>query len=433
MKKRVHLLSAVNARNVARDGSTYTIRDVCGAVDGIVMNAMLYPGDQLATAAPTLEGKPAPAGHPKNAAGQFISAVNGEALASAWIGSYARNARHEGGRTLVDVIVNAAQAQASDAGKALLARLDAAIDGTSTEPIHVSTGLLCEVVNADGESRGKKYQRIATNIQYDHLAILLNEQGAGTPADGVGMFLNAAGKPEEVETADATGAKVTEDLRGRDGLVSWLMRLMRVGNSEISFDQIRDGLYRAIGESAWVVEVYDRYAIWSDRDGNLFRQDYAVGSDGSVAFSGVAQAVRREVKYETFENRKDDPMKDTIVAALNAAGIKTEGLGDAELLAAYNALVAKPVQDKLDAANAVIANAEAAANAAEAAEVKALAAELAVNSALTAEDLEKLGKDRLIELKAKAAPVLPGAAGGTKADPYAGYSLNAHIETKQAA
>ena len=110
--KRVHILSTVNAANVSKSGGTYTIRDVCGAVDEIVMNGMLYPGEQLAPAVASLEGKPAPAGHPKNAAGQFISALNGEALASAWIGSYAKNARHEGGRSLVDIVVNEAQAKA---------------------------------------------------------------------------------------------------------------------------------------------------------------------------------------------------------------------------------------------------------------------------------------------------------------------------------
>jgi hypothetical protein len=35
----------------------------------------------------------------------------------------------------------------------------------------------------------KKYNRIATGIRYDHLAILLNERGAGTPDDGVGMWV----------------------------------------------------------------------------------------------------------------------------------------------------------------------------------------------------------------------------------------------------
>ena len=79
-RKRVHILTAVNAANVSKSGSTYTIANVCGAVDDIVMNGMLYPADELVKSAPTLNQKPAPAGHPKNSAGQFISATNGEAV-----------------------------------------------------------------------------------------------------------------------------------------------------------------------------------------------------------------------------------------------------------------------------------------------------------------------------------------------------------------
>ena len=67
------------------------------------------PADELKRSAAQLDGKPAPAGHPKNSKGQHISATNGEALASAWIGAYCTNARHEGGRTVCDIKINSAQ------------------------------------------------------------------------------------------------------------------------------------------------------------------------------------------------------------------------------------------------------------------------------------------------------------------------------------
>lgn len=427
-KKRVHILSTVNAANVSKTGSTYTIRDVCGAVDDIVMNAMLYPGDQLAAGVASLEGKPAPAGHPKNGAGQYISAVNGEALASAWIGSYVKNARHEAGRTLVDVVVNEAQAKAHPDGAKLIERLDAAINNTNADPIHVSTGLLTEPITANGESMGKKYQRIATNIRYDHLAILLNEKGAATPEQGVGMFLNAAGEPEEVEA-------VTVNVEPQDhrsaGLMAWIQRLVGNGSADVSFDAISSGLYALMPEGAWVRDVFDRYCIWTDRDGKLYRQDYAVSSGGSVAFTGQAMEVTRKIEYEPITNQETDSMKPQILAALNAAGIKTEGMDDAQLLTAYNSLVTKPHTDALTAANSKIAGFESAAAAALNAERDTLAAELAVNSVLTADDFKAMPLARLKELKAnaKAAPILP-AGGGTKPDEFAGYSLNSHLDQK---
>ena len=424
-KKRVHILSAVNAANVSKSGATYTIKDVCGAVDGIVMHNMLYAGDQLAAGVASLNDKPAPAGHPKNAAGQYISALNGAALASAWIGSYCTNARHEGGRTLVDVVVNEAQAKAHPDGAKLIERLDAAIANTNADPIHVSTGLMVEPIQANGESKGKKYSRIATNLRYDHLAILLNTSGAGTPEQGVGMFLNEADEAEEVETV--TVNTDPEDKR-HAGFMGWLRKL--VTNDEISFDQISEALRAALPDGAWPREVYAKYLIWTDQGDKLWKQDYSIGSDGSLVFTSQPLEVIRKVEYETISNTNEvDQLKETILAALNAAGIQTAGLDESKLIAAYTSLIAKPHTDALTAANSKLAQIELAANAATEAELGLLAAELGANTSLTAGDFKAMGLARCKELKegAKvAAPVLPGSTqAANAADEFAGYDINA--------
>lgn len=440
-KKHVRIVTAVNASAVSKEGGKYTIKGVCGAVDGIVMNGMLYAGDQLAKGVATLNGKPAPAGHPKNASGQFISALNGEALQNAYIGSICVNARHEGGRTLTDIVVNEAQARAHPEGLKLVERLDAAIAQTNSEPIHVSTGLFVEPIQANGESLGKKYSRIATSIQYDHLAILLNEQGAGTPEQGVGMFLNAEGGEDEVETVTVNADP--EDRR-KEGVLSGLKALVRrlLGNTDISFEQIYDGLRASLpDDNCWVREVFERYAVWSDREGRLWKQDYAISSDGSVAFSGSPVEVVRRVDYQPITNREDDQVKETIIAALNAAGISgVAAMTDAQLLGAYEALKAQPhvnalaeVNQKLTAANAKIAEHELAANAAKDVELTALATELAANTSLKPEDFKAMGLERCKELKGnkKAAPINPGGGSGGDSDEFAGYSLNSHIEEKK--
>jgi hypothetical protein len=423
--KRVHILSAVNAANVSKSGGYYTIREVCGATDDIVMNGVLYPADQLENSIHTLDGKPAPAGHPKNADGHYISANDGDALLNAYMGAVCKNARHEGGRSLVDVVVNENQAKAHADGMKLVERLDAAINGTNAEPIHVSTGLYTIPINANGESRGKKYSRIATNIRYDHLAILLNEQGAGKPHQGVGMFMNSDGQPEEVETVE-----VNTDAEDRrfDGLKGWIRKLL---NSDLSFEQISSGLYKGLREGHWLMEVFSQYAIYCDRENRMYRQDYSVSSDGSVSWQGTPTEVSRKVSYVDVSNsQKDDRMKEQILAALNAAGVQIAGLDDAAMLSAYNSLIAKPHEAKLTEVTAKLVAHEQAAAQVEAQEVEALANELAVNSALTADDLKKLGKARLTELKTKAAPVLPGAAVGAKVDEFKSYSLNAVLDQK---
>lgn len=441
MKKRVNLLGAVNAKNVSRsdDGSTYTVRDVVHAIDGIVLNGRLYPGDELAKSVGTLNGRPAPAGHPKDSKGRHITAVHGEAITANWVGAYCINSRYEGGRAMCDLTIDASQAKVRPAGAELLQRLDAAIAGTNTEPIAVSSGLMLREVAENGESRGKKYRARAVDMNFDHVAILLNEAPAGTPEEGVGLFVNEAGQEEAVETVTVNAEP--EDRR-HEGLKGWLLKLLANG-SELSFDQISSGLYRGLPEGAWIREVYARYAIWTDRDGKHWRQDYTVASDGSsVAFSGTAQEVREKREYEPVNNLQRDPMKDMLIAALNSAGISTEGLSDAQLLAAYNAHVKAaaeaPLKTELAAANAKLQTVEANAQAAEAAELATLATELAANSqgTLTADDFKAMGLKRCRELKAanKAAPVVPGGAGGAKAgDEFATYDINQLIDAADGA
>lgn len=428
-QKRANIVTAVNSANVSKADGVYTVRDVVAVVDDIVMNGRLYPAAECAAAASGLEGRPAPAGHPKDSKGRHISVNSGQALASSWIGAYCANARHEGGRSMVDVVINEAQAKALPSGAEVIARLDAAIEGTNTEPIHVSTGVFVREIAANGESRGKKYTAIATDLTYDHLAILVNEIGAATPAQGVGMFVNAQGEDEEIDASVLDDSPA--DLRGT-GAMSWLKRLLGV-NSEMSFDEIHSAIRKALPEGAWPVEVYQREVIFIDRDNALWRQSYSL-SDGAAVMASEPEKVQRKVEYKPLNNSQEiDPMKDAMILALNAAGVKTEGLSDAEILAAHSALTMKPITEALKSiTDTLAANSQS--------EVKALAATIAAapGALLKAEELEALPVARLRELAAnaakpngKAAPVLPGAA--TQDDDeekkaFMAYSVNADLK-----
>lgn len=428
MKKHyVDIRLSVNATNVSKSDGRYVIKDVVHAIDGIVLNQRLYTGSELAKSVAGLEGKPAPAGHPKDSKGRHISASNGEALAAAWIGAYCTNSRYEGGRAMCDIVINEAQAKAMPAGAEVLRRLDAAIDGTDVTPIAVSSGLLLREVAANGESRGKAYRAVATDMDFDHLAILLNETPAGTPEEGIGMFVNSSGEEGEVEVVRLDTAP--QDKRF-DGIKGWLVKLL-TNEADISFDQIREGLYQGLpDDGAWVREVYRSHFIWSDRNDRLWKQGYTVADDGSLALGSQIEEVKRTIDYQPITNSNEvDPVKDKILAALNAAGIATAGLDDAQLLSAYNSLVTKPVEEKLNASNSKVLEFEA--NAAKVAdkELTDLATELAVNSTLTVDDLKKLGIERLKEFKAnaQAAPVVAAPTGGAKESEFKGYSINAHL------
>lgn len=90
--------------------------------------------------------------------------------------------------------VNKRIANSSDSGKRLIEALEGLTSNEAAKPIHISTGLNLQKEYRKGNSKGKKYDWVATNMQFDHVAILLDEQGAATPEQGVGIFVNSEGK-----------------------------------------------------------------------------------------------------------------------------------------------------------------------------------------------------------------------------------------------
>lgn len=432
---RIHVVTALNAGNVQREGDLIVVRNACGAVDDIVMHRVLYPGKELRKGVASLNGRIAPIGHPKNDAGQYISANSADALLTSYAGIVCKNARHEGGRTLTDLHINVAMANAHPKGAEVVRWCEAALNGEQPDPMHVSTGLVANMIESPGESRGKPYDRIATDIRYDHLAVLPGARGAATPDDGVGMFNDGEGNTSPVATLELKDGP--EDRRF-EGLMGWVRKLL-TNSSELSFSQIERGLQTGLPDGAWTREVFPRYAIWSDGQGRMFRQNYTVSADGSVAWADSPEEVREERSYEPVANQsKDVTMKELIIMALNAAGVDVSKLTtDSALLSAYNQLVGNaakaPIESQLSAVNAELTTLKTAAQAADAAALETLANELAAGGGmLTANDYKAMGLARCRELKAAAgaAPIVPAlnAAGGTNTGGLGqGYDLNADL------
>jgi hypothetical protein len=121
-----------------------------------------------------------------------------------------------------------------------------------------------------------------------------------------------------------------------------------VNKHELSHDQIQDKIFKKLNEGRlddqrhlWPVEVFDDNFIYHDGNDKLFRQSYAMVDD-DVVFVGDRTEVERVVEYKTVTNNNGDRiMREKILAALNAAKVKTEGLDDDALFAAYNDLTVK--------------------------------------------------------------------------------------------
>lgn len=352
-RNRVNVLTVVNsASNITTetiDGKPHiVVRGITPVVDDIVMNRKLYPAAEIEKAYNTLERNPMPLGHPK-VDGKHVSARDVRAVNEYHVGAWLQNVSHEGGKVTGDMYVNRQYAESSEKGKRLINRLDEMITGTNSEPIHISTGLLYSGIAANGESKGKKYNEIATNMMFDHVAVLLDEPGAGTPSEGVGIFVNSEGEEVEIEVALLSDAADCT----REGLLN-KTKFFFTNASNFSFDDIQraisDKLHegRADDKWLWPESVWPDSFIYRD-EAKYFKQKYLIDDDGKAVFVGEpVEVVRKPIEYEIKTNGENDPMKELIINALQAAGKPTEGKSDAELMDAYNQLAAEKAAAKKD-------------------------------------------------------------------------------------
>lgn len=155
---------------------SYTLPDEC------VMNGGRYPAEEIEKAYKTLEGTLAPIGHP-TLNGAFVPANTPEAINAHHVGAWNKTVERNNGRVYIEKWIDVQSAEQSEAGQALLAAID------EGKPIHTSTGLMCqrEMVSNQGS-----HTWVARNMLFDHDAILLDEPGAATPEEGVGLLVNKA-------------------------------------------------------------------------------------------------------------------------------------------------------------------------------------------------------------------------------------------------
>ncbi|WP_371972577.1 DUF2213 domain-containing protein [Lelliottia nimipressuralis] len=282
-RNRVNVLTVVNsASNITTetiDGKPHiVVRGITPVVDDIVMNRKLYPAAEIEKAYNTLERNPMPLGHPK-VDGKHVSARDVQAVNEYHVGAWLQNVNHKDGKVTGDMYVNRQYAESSEKGKRLINRLDEMLAGTNSDPIHISTGLLYSGIAANGESKGKKYDEIATNMNFDHVAVLLDEPGAGTPGEGVGIFVNAEGDEVEIEVVNLEESGCTDP---------------QDPSFKTFFNQLK------------------------------------------AFFSANSDSTQKET----------DPMKELIVNALKAKGKSVDGKTDAELMDAYNQMLAENADSK---------------------------------------------------------------------------------------
>ena len=321
--------------------------------DEIVMNGGLYTHDEIEKSYKGLEGTPAPIGHPV-VNGKPVLATTMEALHTNHVGAFNKNVERSGDRIYIEKWIDVEFAEKFELGKELLKNI---ADGA---PIHTSVAAMARrelISNQAG------YTWIARDMKMDHDAILFGEPGAATPEQGVGMLVNSADTAVVCTVPELiVNGLLKKSYRQKDASISQALREKFSGGDKY----------------AYVEDFDDKTVVFNTQDG-MMAVTYEMDGDNAI-LGDLPEAVKikREFVARGAEVRTDlalvknavqcDPVHEKPIKSLEADAVDKNEL--TELLA--NAV--KPLSDKIDAQDKLIAglstqltaNANAAADAVDA-------------------------------------------------------------------
>ena len=251
--------------------------------DDVVMNGLLYPHSEIEASYKGLEGKLAPLGHP-TVNGVYVSANMGEAINAHHIGAWNRNVERRGNRIYLEKWVDVEYAANTEGGRRLFDRVGFDVEkGVMGEPkgdVHTSTGIFLNAdLAASGiTANGTQYRGTAGSMLMDHDAILLDEIGAATPDQGVGLMVNT------VRVEDAVPLTVNEVLSKQS-----------YGNLQRMLSDAANKKWGAGDKYVWV-EDFDATTAIVHLDGKSEAIAYSV-KDGGVQFAEVGKEVQQKTEW----------------------------------------------------------------------------------------------------------------------------------------
>lgn len=269
---RVNLRATVNSdlvKHETRDGREVIVVQSATLPDDVVMNNIFYPAAEIEAGYKSLEGSPAPLGHP-TVDDMFVSARSPLGLNIGYFGAWNDNVRRKDGRVFIDKVIDVERANESKMGRRVLEALN------KGEPIHTSTGLLMYLRETNREDADHE----GYDMEFDHDAILLDENGAATPEQGVGMMVNKA-RGDEGQKMNVVNSDVLDYL---DDQIDYLgMELMEaIGRKSdreeaaSAWDQLKGAFFEAIGLRRETNSLKKEINMATENDGSA---DYAAMND----------------------------------------------------------------------------------------------------------------------------------------------------------
>lgn len=286
MKVQVNVTSKVNSNAIRREqhnGREHWVVPSYTLPANVVMNGGLYPASEIDQHYTGLEGTLAPLGHPQ-VNGHFVSAFSPEGLNVGYVGAWNKNVKKSGNRVYVEKWIDTEVAKRTDDGKRLLERLEALEKGEDVPPIHTSVAVFLEELEASEDQKAQGAKWVAKIHAMDHDAILLDEVGAATPEQGVGMMVNA---DLATPLKDNSGALVGETYRERE------RRLEKAAKDKFAPGE---------KEYAWVADFTDSQAVIILNNGDPKVYGYK-SEGGKIVFDYTGTEVQRQSSWVAVVNK----------------------------------------------------------------------------------------------------------------------------------
>lgn len=158
--------------DMSEDAEYFYLKSIPITVNNSVMNEVLYTREENQKGMPSMIGRPLTIGHPVDESGNFISGQNGDGLQKHYSGGIITNTYE---------VANTWYADAKIEKKVLDVKSPELYESISNkDDLPVSTGLLFAQNEMKGfNDKGEEYKKVAINMQFDHLAALLDEAPAG--------------------------------------------------------------------------------------------------------------------------------------------------------------------------------------------------------------------------------------------------------------
>ena len=217
------------AANVTFKGEDHLILNVVMIVEGVLNNALL-PKNEFCKYVKAWDNRPVVIYHPMEN-GEHVSANSPDIIEKVQVG-YLFNTRCETNKLVSEAWININKLDQLDYNNLL-----------EQDQIEVSVGYYADGEVANGIFNNERYSEIHRNLRPDHLAILPDQIGACSIADGCGIYINWEYNPmsdelltkaEELEVNKMITPKQLKMLQDMDAeqleMISTIAKQMATGN-----------------------------------------------------------------------------------------------------------------------------------------------------------------------------------------------------------